>query len=275
MARLSAVLLAAALVGSVFAAAAIEMLDLYQARPIVTGTGEKNRAIGFDLALREVLFKVSGNPRLLDDPRVARIDPKPLITRFTYRDRMEGIPIHDEQGSHDRPHDLTVTFDAAKLDAALATLGEEPWRDPRPTLVVVLGVTNGDRTFVLSADGERGVDMRESLANASFRTNMPAVVPSQAALAAAGVTVDGLAAATPAKLEPLAEHAGGDRVVVGTLQFSDADHGWLVDWRTTAPDGTTAEWHQRGVSFDDAFRAALRGAAQVLSGHGAPVDQSG
>ena len=41
------------------------------------------------------------------------------VASFTYRDRLEGIPIHDEQGTYDRPHDLTVNVDPAKIDAAL------------------------------------------------------------------------------------------------------------------------------------------------------------
>ena len=258
---------------ALFAAAptrAAEMLDVYQARPIVTGTGETNRALGFALALDEVLIKVSGDARLLGDPRVAAIDAGALVASFKYRDRMEGIPIHDEQGSHDRPHDLTVTFDQDKIDAALASLGDAPWTTPRPTLVVFLGVTNGDRRFMLSADGARGVDMRELLDNATFRVNIPAKAPSQAALAAAGLSVATLPATDMATLDALAKQAGGDKAISGTLDFSDKAHGWLADWRMLGPDGKTDEWRQEGVSFDDAFRNAIRGAAQVLSGHGEP-----
>jgi hypothetical protein len=246
------------------------MLDLYQARPIVTGTGETNRMIGFHLALEEVMVKVSGDAALLGDARVAAIDPAPLVADFKYRDRMEGIPIHDEQGSHDRPHDLTVTFDRAKLDAALRSLGDAPWTAPRPTLVMFLGVTNGDRSFMLSAEEPRGVDMRESLGNATFRINVPVKMPSTAALEAAGLTVAALPDADLAKLDQLAREAGGDKAIAGTLEFSDRAHGWLVTWRILGPDGKASEWHQRGVSFDDAFRNAVRGAAQVLSGHGTP-----
>ncbi len=246
------------------------MLDLYQARPIVTGTGETNRAIGFALALEEVLIKVSGDARLLGDPRLKTIDAGALVASFTYRDRMEGIPLHDEQGSHDRPHDLTVTFDHDKIDAALASLGDAPWTAPRPTLVMFLGVTNGDRRFVLSAENERGIDMRASLDNATFRVNIPVKEPSDAALAAAGLTVATLPDADLETLDRLAKEAGGDKAIAGTLDFSDQAHGWLVHWRMRGADGKTYEWRQAGVSFDDAFRNAVRGAAQVLSGHGQP-----
>ena len=246
------------------------MLDLYQARPIVTGTGETNRAIGFRLALEDVLVKVSGDARLLGDPRVAAIDPAPLVASFTYRDRMEGIPIHDEQGSHDRPHDLTVTFDRAKLDQALVSLGDQPWTAKRPTLVVFLSVTNGARSFMLSAEVPRGIDMRGSLDNATFRINIPAKAPNAALLDAAGLSAATLPNADIKELDALAKEAGGDKAIAGTLDFSDKEHGWLVHWRMLGPDSEAYEWRQSGVSFDDAFRNALRGAAQVMSGHGEP-----
>ncbi len=251
-------------------AAALERLDLFQARPIVTGRGETNRAAGFALALKEVLIKVSGDARLLGDPRIAAIDPGPLVEFFTYHDRMEGIPIHDEQGSHDRPYDLTVSFDRDKIDAALASLGEAPWTAPRPTLVVFLAVTNSGRAFTLAADDEHGVDMRDSLNDASFGAGVPTKVPRLSTLDEAGLSVATLPATDMATLDRVAKAAGGDKAVAGTLDFSDRAHGWLVDWRMLGPDGRTYEWRQEGVSFDDAFRDAVRGAAQVLSGHGEP-----
>src|SRR6185503_14958298 len=139
---------------------------------------------------KEVLVKVSGDPRLLDDPRVEALaqDAGSLVERFTYRDRMEGIPIHDEQGSHDRPHDLTTIFVPEKIDAVLASLGSKPWSAARPVVALVLGVKNGDRTFLLSSDGERGIDMRDSLAQASAKIAIPATLPSAAALQAVGLT---------------------------------------------------------------------------------------
>ena len=51
---------------------------------------------------------------------------------------MADIPLHDEQGTYDRPHKLTVTFDPLKIDALLAEFGDKPWRGERPVVVPVL-----------------------------------------------------------------------------------------------------------------------------------------
>jgi hypothetical protein len=57
--------------------------------------------------------------------------------------------------------------------------------------------------------------------------------------------------------------------VRGTLDWSDAAFGWVAHWQTDW-NGRHAIWSERGVSFDDAFRAALAGALGVASGHGPP-----
>jgi uncharacterized protein len=53
------------------------------------------------------------------------------------------------------------------------------------------------------------------------------------------------------------------------MLWSEEALGWVAEWRLAAA-GKTYRWQIRGVSFDDAFRNAMAGAAQVLSGHGQP-----
>jgi len=100
---------------------------LYQTEAIVTGTGEPNRQPGFDKCFADVMVKVSGDQRVLNEPVVAAARSKAgdYVASFRYRDRMEGIPVHDEQGTHDRPHDLYCTFDRARIDALLASAGPQ------------------------------------------------------------------------------------------------------------------------------------------------------
>lgn len=94
------------------AAAADSVRDLYTSDAIVTGTAEENRQIGFRECLGEVLIKASGDQRILELPALAPLMQRAgsFVASFSYRDRLEGIPIHDEQGTHDRPHDLTCAM---------------------------------------------------------------------------------------------------------------------------------------------------------------------
>jgi uncharacterized protein len=87
---------------------------LYQARTIVTGQREETRIPGLALCLRDVLVKVSGDSRLHDLPAVdelARL-PEAPVAGYAYRDLYAGRPIMDEQGTRDRPYEMTVDYDA-------------------------------------------------------------------------------------------------------------------------------------------------------------------
>jgi len=245
--------------------------DLYRVQAIVTGKGEKNRQIGFRDCLDKVLVRVSGDQRLLARPEIPALRERAgdLVASFTYRDRLEGVPIHDEQGSYDRPHDLTCNFDMAKLDTVFAELGSKPWLATRPIVVPLLVVERGGKRFVLTTDGGDGPFMDVSFKAAAEPLAMTIALPGKADIATAELDAASLWQADQGVLEALAKGSGGAVPLLGRLAWSDADLGWVADWRI-AFEGKTYKWQARGVSFDEAFRVAMRGAVQVLSGNGQP-----
>jgi hypothetical protein len=219
-----------------------------------------------------VLAKVSGDARLLSDPaaqKVAASQAGIFALEFSYRDRLAGRQIHDEQGSRDRPYYLTVTFDPQKVDAALRALNSKPWTGKRPRLALFLSVNNSNNIYVLSGDGTLGRDQRESLAQASWQTGMPVTLPSEADLAKEGLTADVLSTILPAKLNMVTRGMGADLVLLGSLAWNRNALGWAAEWKLF--DGKEIHrWQIKGVNFDDAFRNALRGSALILSGNGEP-----
>ncbi|RUU33604.1 DUF2066 domain-containing protein [Mesorhizobium sp. M6A.T.Ce.TU.002.03.1.1] len=245
--------------------------DLYRTKTIVTGQGEENRQTGFKACLDAVLVKVSGDQRLPKKPEMAALREKAgsLVAEFRYRDRMEGIPIHDEQGTHDRPHDLTCLYRPEVIDPVLASLGSKPWLSARPRLAVLLATERGARHFALTADDERGAPLRESFVNAADPLAMQIVFPKASHLSESGLDDKALHATEMAALDKAAKQAGADQALAGRIVWSDKELGWIADWRL-ATGGKTYSWQMRGVSFDEAFRVAMRGAAQVLSGNGQP-----
>jgi hypothetical protein len=252
------------------AATAAEIDDLYQGQTIVTGEREETRGPGFAECLEDVLVKVSGDPRLIGDKRVAEMAKQAgaMVGEFRYHDRMAGIPHHDEQGTRDRPYDLIVRFEKAKIDAALRSLGRAPWTASRPRIVVFLGMRNLLASYMLADDGDRALE-REALVAAAARRGVPLMLPSRAALKQAGVSFDSLPAADLARLDAAAQAMGGDLAMVGRMAWSDEAMSWVADWRLRSA-GETEQWQVRSLTFDDGFREALGGAAQILSGNGPP-----
>jgi hypothetical protein len=244
---------------------------LYQARTIVTGQREPERLVGLAQCLEDVLVKVTGDPRLIGDRRLAPMKSQAahFTTAVRYHDRKEGKPVRDEQGTRDRPYDLIATFDKNVIDALLASLHEKPWTAPRPKLVVFLGVHRDGQNYVLARDGATGIDQREALAAAAARRGMAATLPDQGLIDTFRLTTDRIAAGAPLRPNDVAAAAGGDLGLAGTLIWSDKALGWIADWRL--------DWHRRiwrwrirGVNFDAAFRGGIEGAERIVSGHGAP-----
>jgi uncharacterized protein len=207
--------------------------DIYTTRAVVTGTDERNRPLGFRLCFEDVLVKVSGDAGILSDGRFATLAAVAgqYVSTFSYRDRFEGRPVHDEQGTYDRPHFLTCKFDPQKIDGVLKMLGRKPWLGHRPRLVMVLSVRGRTNSGLLSRDGVFDPDMREALANAAQRYGLTVNLPSVADLQVNQINID-TAEITPAdRFLRVAELSDSELPLVGDLRWSDAALGWIANWR--------------------------------------------
>jgi hypothetical protein len=246
--------------------------DLYRAQTVVTGQGEANRIIGFAACLEDVLIKVSGAVKLAGDPRLAAYKSRAgdFVKTHSYHDQMSGTPIRDEQGTRDRPYDLIVDFDENKIDDLLKTLGLKPWLSHRPVLGVFVEMEQGARKYMVTADaGQSAVAPREALLAASAKRGMSIVLPDDAALAKSGIDGTDLTKLPSAALAARAAEPGGEVALVGRLKWDDQELGWASEWRMEW-QGRLHRWQLRGVTFDEAFRRAIGGAAQILSGSGDP-----
>ena len=238
--------------------------ELYRATVIVTGTDMRSRPFGFAQALRAVLVNVSGETRLRDDPRVSALatHADALVASFSYVDRMAGRPHHDEQGTRDRPYNLTVMFVPARIDKALADLDEQPWRGARPLVVPALVVRGFGRSYLLSAESLAGAEQRAAFVDVARDLDMKVRFPTAADFAAWGISTGHFPSLPTAA-------ATDDALVAGTLEFEGSLPGWVGSWRWRWR-GVDYAWGVKGVNYDEAFRDLVSGVLRVASGHGAP-----
>jgi len=264
------IFLAAALTWCVGAIAATGA-DLYRAKVTVTGQGEANRIVGFAACLEDVLIKASGAQKLSGDRRLAayKSKAKDLVTAFSYRDQFAGKPIRDEQGTRDRPYDLTAEFEESRINDILKALGLKPWLSHRPRLAVFVEMEQGPKNYIVTSDGTQSDLQRDALLAAADKRGMSIVLPGTAVLAKSNITGAELRTAPFPALAPVAAEQGGEVVLVGRLVWNDRELGWASQWQMDW-SGRTHRWQIRGVTFDEAFRRGIGAAAQVLSGNGDP-----
>lgn len=249
--------------------------DLYRTKVTVTGEGEANRIVGFAAALEDVLIKASGAQKLSVDRRLAAYKTKArdYVRSFSYRDQFFGKPIRDEQGTRDRPFDLTVEFEEGRIDGLLKALGLKPWLSRRQRLAVLVEMEQGARNYVVTTDGPQSDLQRDALLAAADKRGMDIVLPGAAALAKSNITGAELRAPSFPALAPVAAELGGEVVLVGRLVWDDRDLGWATQWQMDWR-GEMHRWQIRGVTFDETFRRGIGSAAQILSGNGDPVARS-
>ena len=220
--------------------------DLYSAVTIVTGMDLRGRSTALNRTLAAVLAKASGNPAWLTDERAEAIDARGVLLSFVYTDRESALPKHDEQGTRDRPYDLLARYDPAGVDDLLRGLGDVPWPEPRPTLVVDVTITpRGSAPTAMRADTDRDEPHRAALLEAAGRFGLSLLVPASIAPFHVPETLP---------------------VLHGTMTWSDTAPGWVSEWRMEW-NGVARTWGIRGVGFDAAYRDAAGGAVRLLSGH--------
>jgi len=241
--------------------------DLYRAQTIVTGQGEANRMAGIASCLEDVLIKVSGQLRLARDPRLEpyKADAARLVRGFSYRDEKGGKPKNDEQGTRDRSFVLTVDFDAAAINDVLARLGVKPWLARRPVLGVFVEMQPGARRYVVAGDSKQTDLQRDSLLAAAAKRGMPVVLPDAAAVAGLGANEFALAGIAHAKLAEVAAARGGEGLLIARLAWDDQEMRWNTDWQLDW-QGRSHQWQLAAVTFDEAFRQGIGGAAQIVAG---------
>ena len=246
--------------------------DIYTTRVVVTGQDERNRPLGFRLCFEDVLVKASGDASVVSDRRFKALaaGAGQYLYTFSYRDRLEGKPVHDEQGTYDRPFFLTCNFVPEKIDGVLKKLGRNTWSGHRPHLVMLVIVRGRTKSGVLSSDGTFDPDMRESLANAALRYGLTVGLPSIATLQSNQVNLDTAAKIPRDRLARIAEFSKSELSLVGDLHWRDAALGWVAAWSLDA-HGQRYRWSISGINYDEAFRNAVRGAARLLSGNGKPL----
>jgi uncharacterized protein len=236
--------------------------ELYQGHAFVTGQRDETRIPGFERALVDVVKKITGDFGISPADVMKSIGGpvQDYVTAYHETDRMPDIPIHDEQGTRDRPFDLIVTFKPKDVHALVKRLGGEPWLGSRPHLLVLLNVTTDAGTYLLTEDADQGSDQREALQAAAWTAGLPIILPTQGQRDAR---------ASPAQM---ATDAKPDYILEGVIIWTKGMKGWEARWDLKLLDGPK-EWQIKNVNFDEAFRNALQGAASILSGHGVIADR--
>ena len=196
-------------------------------------------------ALEDVLIKASGAQKLQVDRRLAayKSKAKDFVTAFSYRDQFSGKPIRDEQGTRDRPYDLTVEFEEGRIDDILKALGLKPWLSHRPRLAVFVEMEQGPRNYVVTSDGTQSDLQRDALLAAADKRGMAHRAAGRGGAGEIEHHWRELGTTPFPALAPVAAEQDGEVVLVGRLVWDDrrARLGHAVADGLARPDAPLAD----------------------------------
>jgi hypothetical protein len=204
------------------------------------------RAAAAEAALRQVVVRVTGVRGAGTDPALAPLYGAAPRYVLTYRPASAGL--------------VTVGFDAAALDAALAQAGQPLWGRDRPATLVVLWLERPGLPPVLVGGVE--AEQRRAIDRAARLRGVPLAWPGALDPAAAGVLIE---AATAQQADALLEVAARYEAR-GVLAGRATDSG--VQWSWYLPVG---RGELRGGPEDGVHAVADRYAAALASGHGGAI----
>ena len=96
------------------------------------------------------------------------------------------------------------------------------------------------------------------------------MLPDSAALAQIKIETSDVIRTSSADFAAVLSGEGAEATLIGQLSWDDDAFGWSTEWRLDV-DGQPHRCQLAGVTFDEALRRGLGGAAQILSGNGAAI----
>ncbi|WP_162787109.1 DUF2066 domain-containing protein [Notoacmeibacter marinus] len=240
-------------------AAPDDFTGLNCATTIITGTEDPERSRGIVEVFEEVAVKMSGDEEGVASNRIAEPPDgsAALIERIELEDRMKGIPVHDEQGTRERPHFLRVCFDRDKMAALLQASGSDVWPEPRPEVRIVLAVETPNAAYIVRREGADGYGQRLALIDTATKRGLPIRLPTDEDHASEARDI--------ARFVETGQigKKGATPTLYGTLTLNADGADWNAAWRLD--DGEA--WRVDEVSFDDAIREGIGGAIDRLRTH--------
>lgn len=248
-------------------AGAVTVEDLHSARVEVAGKGEEARRAGFREALERVLIRVSGTAAVADNPDVEPLleSPSGFVQQFRY-EALESAEDPDgrapeAEGDEEQPtHRLIVTFTGSRINRALRELGVPVWGAQRPEVLVWLAVDDGDRRYLVSADGDSAAHL--ALMEKGRERGLPLLLPLMDTQDRGRVEFVDIRGGFFDAVRAASERYRAETLLVGHVERRGSR--WVGDW-TLLGLGDRRSWRATGGALAEAIGTGVGGATERVA----------
>lgn len=198
---------------------AVRLNSLYQAKVPVTSqsAAERNRMLA--PGLQQVLIKVSGNPHVLDNPKVKTqlSAGETLMQSFSY----SAAPLT-------KAYILQIDFDPDAINKILRDAGVPIWEQDRPLVLVWLAYqATGHPAEILASDAANL--MPAQFKQIAEQRGVPLIFPVMDVAEMSQVSVNDVATPVLPTLMNAAKRYGSDALLIGNVQQTPT--GYTTQWK--------------------------------------------
>ncbi|MFD2229873.1 DUF2066 domain-containing protein [Alkalimarinus sediminis] len=166
---------------------AAQVSGLYQSDVLVSSQTAEERQEAFNLALKEVLVRVSGKASVLENEALMSVanQPDQLVQKFSYEKAVQdnqaftlmtaSVSEQNQQGVNAGLYRINIVFSRLAVSQALKKYGEPIWGSNRPSVLIWLASDDKGRRTVLSSAAETSVS--EAIKKAAKVRGVPIYLP--------------------------------------------------------------------------------------------------
>ncbi|SFD01423.1 DUF2066 domain-containing protein [Pseudoalteromonas denitrificans] len=198
---------------------AIEVIDLYQYKILVSDKTRQSRLTASRDALFKVLIKVSG--RIIDKSSPA------------FRKAIRNIPAYmlkyEYSDGANNQQFLVIKFEANKVNQLLESVGQPIWGNRRPLVALWLAVEDELQRELVTQDSFPQIE--QLLSDKSTRRGLPLVIPLLDLEDRQIVSVTDVWANFSEPVNLASQRYNAERIVTARLYVNINNNTWQLDWR--------------------------------------------
>lgn len=218
---------------------AAQISGLYQSDVLVSSQSAEERQEAFNLALKEVLVRVSGKATVLDNQPLMGVanQPDQLVQKFSYEKvagddhpvaLMTGAVAEQKTKTGDvNVYRINISFSRLAVSQALQKYGEPIWGSNRPSVLIWLASDGQGQRSVLSSGAETPLSI--AIKRAAKTRGVPLYLPVMDLEDEANVSSSDIWGLFIDSLQDASARYAADSKVVGRLRQGDGDI-WSGQW---------------------------------------------
>lgn len=239
---------------------AVRVNSIYKADLPVASQSAKDRSHAVLQGFTQVLVKVTGNSRILDNPSVKAWlkNAESLIEEYSYKSQDNVV---------NAPYLLELNFDPEGINKLLRDAGIPTWGQNRPLILAWVEFEAPDHPAEIVGSDSDG-DIHVLLKQYSDQRGLPMLLPMMDVTDLNQVAVSDVVTMSLPTLQNAAKRYGSDALLVGHIMQADA--GLTSQWKLTMGNNQW-NWNISGQDLPEVLSTVVNNVADNLAARYAVV----